>query len=123
VSARPGPIAKNRDHIRPARTDGWVPGLVAALALADRPEAAALRLVKGHVAANRDGSGDDNDPDRSPPRKNSQQDQSENDPGDPDLHARCHDDSIHLDPPGPCSPRNPAYLLTLEDRCADLAAG
>jgi hypothetical protein len=98
---RDGPDRVNR-VVGPGRVDEERrTSLVTPLAGADRPEAAALRLVECHVTADRDGCGDDDDPDRGPPRENGQQDQPENDPGDPNLGARCHDDSIHPDPPGP----------------------
>src|ERR1700734_968389 len=95
-------------------------GLPAALAGPNLLQAPTLPLVQGQVAADGDRGCDDDDRDCGPRWQNGQEDQPENDPGDPDLHARCHDDSIR--PGYPTQPR-PAYPLTVEDRRADLVAG
>src|SRR5277367_2360202 len=74
------------------------PLLLAALASSDRLDPTALRLVQRQVASDRNRRcyGDNSDPrPDGPSGENDQEDNSENDPGYPDLHAWCHDDSIH----------------------------
>src|ERR1700722_4261327 len=111
--AAPGLVANKLDNLSPPafisagarESRGCTPSrlLPAALAGADRLQAAPLALVQGQVAADGDRGCDDDDRNCGPRWQNGQEDQPENDPGDPDLHARCHDDSIH--PGYPTQPR------------------